>query len=130
VNYNLTTTTCNVTIETSLNGTVKSMGSLPELTFTGPLNSYSYRSTPQTPYSIADASGSTFTLTVPSLIDWTDPDSGRTFSSGYSGADVTEADGTVISYPPSTLSPNPSCSAGGSLTYKLNYTTAPILEIK
>lgn len=120
VNYNLTTTTCTVIIQTSVNGNVVNM-SLP-LTYSGPLNSYSYSSAPQSPYSIADSSGSTFTLTVPSSGTW------NGYASEYVGTDVSGS--TTISYPSTTLSPNPVCSAGGNLTFTAKYMTRPALLVQ
>ena len=119
--YHLTTTTCSVSIETSVNGNVTNMTSLP-MTFAGPLNSYSYTSTPQTPYSIADASGSTFTLTVPSTGSW------NGYTTDYDGTDVT-SNGILTSYSPTTLSPNPACSAGGSLRFVAKYLTRASLHV-
>jgi hypothetical protein len=116
VNYVLTTTTCNISVETNVNGNIASISSLP-MTFSGPLNSYSYSSTPQTPYSIADSSGSTFTLTLPSTGSWSG------YVTDYVGTDVTSSDGTVTSYPATTLSPNPACVAGGSLAFVAKYLT-------
>jgi hypothetical protein len=123
VNYVLTTTTCNISVETNVDGNIASMSSLP-MTFSGPLNSYSYTSTPQTPYSIADSSGSTFTLTLPSIGSWSG------YVTDYIGTDVTASDGTITSYPATTLSPNPACVAGGSLTFVAKYLTRAILLVQ
>ena len=123
VSYHLTTTTCNISLETNVDGNISNMSSLPMI-FSGPLNSYSYTSTPQTPYSIADSSGSTFTLTLPSTGTWSN------YTTDYIGTDVTSSDGTVTSYPSTTLSPNPACVAGGSLTFVAKYLTRAVLLVK
>jgi len=122
VHYDLTTTTCSVSVESSVNGNITNLSSLP-IKFAGPLNNYSYTSTPQAPYSIADASGSTFTLTLPSTGTW-----GK-YTTDYVGTDVT-SNGTVTSYSASTLSPNPDCAAGGSLTFVAKYLTRATLLVQ
>jgi hypothetical protein len=123
VNYNLTSTTARVTVQASVNGTV---AAVPALTFTlnGPLDSYTYNSTPQATNPIADFSGSTFTVSFPS----TGTDNSGT-AIDYSGTDA-NCNGTTVSYPWSTLNPNPACPAGGNLIITAKYQARAGIEVK
>jgi hypothetical protein len=123
VNYNLTYTTANVIVQASVNGTV---AAVPSLLFTlnGPLNNYSYSSTPQSVYPIADSSGSIFTLSFPS----SGTDNAGTVID-YTGTDA-NCNGTIISYPWTTLNPNPVCPAGGNLTITAKYQERAGIQVR
>jgi hypothetical protein len=123
VNYNLTSTTANVIVQASVNGTV---AAVPSLVFTlnGPLNNYSYSSTPHSVYPIADSSGSIFTLSFPS----SGTDNAGTVID-YTGTDA-NCNGTIISYPWTTLNPNPVCPAGGILTITAKYQERAGIQVR